>query len=1023
MTTTLSQPTLSQPPALPDIPSPGSIVKVRGREWVTLPQSRVEKQDQVLRLRPLGGGDQTIATLFWPLEGEQVKPASFALPDPAVSGSQSSALLLRDALLLKLRAGAGPFRCLGNVALEPRPYQLVPLLMALKQEVSRVLIADEVGLGKTVEALLIARELLDRGEIRKVTVICPPHLCEKWKSDMIRQFNLAAEVVRPGTAQKLERGLPAGKSIFDVVPFTVVSLDWIKSDRNREGFLRSCGEFVIVDEAHTCAARKGGGRQQRYELLRGLAADPQRHLVLLTATPHSGDQEAFDNLLGLLDPKFEGLSEMPEGQRRKDLRDELGNYFVQRRRLDLKEEWGTEGADFPDRETREATYTLSGDWGKLFDDVLAYARELVERSVGESKLRQRMSWWAALALLRCVSSSPAAASASLRTKLINLQSGADPASAPSEDELADDLEAMATLAVLDGAEEEFSAEEAAPGADLADSADAGLLRDLIERSDRLRGKAHDPKFKQLLKELKGLLAEGFRPVIFCRFRPTAHYLAEQLQEELPKRAHVVMAVTGDLPPEERVERIRELQNELANGKVPVLVATDCLSEGIDLQHIFDAVIHYDLCWNPTRHEQREGRVDRFGQARSAVRALMLHGGDSNPVDERVRTVILEKEKTIRKELGVSVPIPGNANTITQAVLGGIFGKAARAIQGFLNLGLPGFSGSGSDLDAVLDAEWQSAKENAKATRTIFAQRSLKPEEALREWDRTRESLGSADAVERLVLNACRRLNLPLRGLRWGVAGEGGTAAEDKKTGEAATKTWELDLTRLEDNRQALNERLRSHDLGGKLRLSFRPPARDGSQQQGSQQQGCQLLSRSHPLVVELADFVAERALSGLEPELAARASVIRTKAVAKRTQVLVLRLRHQLHQSRWTGNHYEALPDLLVEECLTARVNGDGLEPLEGATALELLEAPASGNLDPGQRQQWLQEAVAEIEALQPALAALAERRADLAEEDHRRVREASLRSGESLRMRFRCEPSLPVDVIGLFVLLPAPVL
>ncbi|MEB3362027.1 MAG: SNF2-related protein, partial [Synechococcaceae cyanobacterium] len=233
--------TLSQPQVMPDIPSPGSIVKVRGREWVTLPQSRMEKQDQVLRLRPLGGGDQTIATLFWPLEGEEVKPASFALPDPALSGSQSSALLLRDALLLKLRAGAGPFRCLGNVALEPRPYQLVPLLMALKQEVSRVLIADEVGLGKTVEALLIARELLDRGEIRKVTVICPPHLCEKWRSDMIRQFNLAAEVVRPGTAQKLERGLPAGKSIFEVIPFTVVSLDWIKSDRNREGFLRSCG--------------------------------------------------------------------------------------------------------------------------------------------------------------------------------------------------------------------------------------------------------------------------------------------------------------------------------------------------------------------------------------------------------------------------------------------------------------------------------------------------------------------------------------------------------------------------------------------------------------------------------------------------------------------------------------------------------------------------------------------------------------------------------------------------------------
>ena len=131
----------------------------------------------------------------------------------------------------------------------------------------------------------------------------------------------------------------------------------------------------------------------------------------------------------------------------------------------------------------------------------------------------------------------------------------------------------------------------------------------------------------------------------------------------------------------------------------------------------------------------------------------------------------------------------------------------------------------------------------------------------------------------------------------------------------------------------------------------------------------------------------------------------------------------QLHQSRWTGSQYEALPDLLVEECLTAQVSGDGLELLEGAAALELLEAPASGNLDPGQRQQWLQEAVAEIDALQPALGALAQLRAQLAEDDHRRVREASLRSGESLRMRYRCEPSLPVDVIGLIVLLPAPTL
>jgi hypothetical protein len=99
------------------------------------------------------------------------------------------------------------------------------------------------------------------------------------------------------------------------------------------------------------------------------------------------------------------------------------------------------------------------------------------------------------------------------------------------------------------------------------------------------------------------------------------------------------------------------------------------------------------------------------------------------------------------------------------------------------------------------------------------------------------------------------------------------------------------------------------------------------------------------------------------------------------------------------------------------------VEPLEGAAALELLEAPPTSNVDPGQRQQWLREAIAGLEALQPALKVLAERRAQLAEEGHRRVREASLRSGKALRMRFRCQPSLPVDVIGLFLLLPAPFL
>src|SRR5690606_28743625 len=126
-----------------------------------------------------------------------------------------SARLLRDAVRLNIRAGAGPFRSFGRIAVEPRPYQLVPLLMALRLNPVRLLIADDVGIGKTIEAGLIARELLDRGEIRRMAVICPARLCDQWQAELKAKFDLGAEVVRPGTIRGLERGLGPDESVFE----------------------------------------------------------------------------------------------------------------------------------------------------------------------------------------------------------------------------------------------------------------------------------------------------------------------------------------------------------------------------------------------------------------------------------------------------------------------------------------------------------------------------------------------------------------------------------------------------------------------------------------------------------------------------------------------------------------------------------------------------------------------------------------------------------------------------------------
>lgn len=177
----------------------GSLVHTRGRDWVVLPPDDPE----CLLLRPLGGNDHEVVGIVPTLES--IRSASFALPDPADLGDARTCELLRDAARLGFRATSGPFRSFGHIAVEPRPYQLVPLLMAMKQSPVRLLIADDVGIGKTVEAALIARELLDRGEVSRLTVLCPPQLAEQWQTELADKFHIQAELVLPSTVRKLER--------------------------------------------------------------------------------------------------------------------------------------------------------------------------------------------------------------------------------------------------------------------------------------------------------------------------------------------------------------------------------------------------------------------------------------------------------------------------------------------------------------------------------------------------------------------------------------------------------------------------------------------------------------------------------------------------------------------------------------------------------------------------------------------------------------------------------------------------
>ena len=923
--------------------SPGELVRARGREWV------VVEAHAALSLRPLTGSEAEIETILPELEAEPVVYATFDAPDATRSGGRDAAQLLRDALRLSLRRGAGPFRSAGRINFEPRAYQLAPLMMALRQDTVRLLNADDVGVGKTIETGLILREMLDRGEIDRFTVLCPPHLVDQWTQELETKFSIPVTPVTASAAARLERDLPNSTSIFEAYPYTVVSLDFIKSERRFFDFKRACPEMVVVDEAHS-AVRRGRGRQRRYELVRSLADDPERHLILLTATPHSGDEAAFHNLLGLIDKAFAKLPDLV-GDAQRGLREKLAAHFIQRRRRDI-DAWREPGL-FPQHETSELKYRLTGDYENFYGQVLDYCAEVVLSAEGDT--RQRLAFWSTLALMRCVGSSPAAAARALKTR-----AQLDPS---------ETSEMHVAAQTMD--DEELAEDDLEPGAGIDDPRLAALIGHAEALSVKI---GEDPKYLALVKVLKELTRKGFSPVVFCRYIATAEQVASALAEAF--RSYSVDVVTGTLPSEEREVRVEEL----GGYEKRILVATDCLSEGINLQGWFDAVIHYDLSWNPTRHQQREGRVDRFGQKSATVRSVLLYGVN-NPVDGAVLNVILRKARAIEKQTGVRVPLPDDSGSLTRALMSAVLLRAKEDKQMMLDFDFEDFEEA-----RRIELEWLNASDNEKRSRTIFAQNALKPEEVAKEWDATQSALGGYEDAERFVTHAMKRLNAALTPLS-----SGGYLAPVHLTPEAFRERFAAESL-IED----------ASDKPIKVGFSARPPA------------GCVSVHRAHPLPGVLAEIFLEQALEPFAPEddLAAlpRTGAWECPGVDEVTWLAILRIRHTLNARGKLGPRFS-----MAEEAAAIAFSAYGhTHSMAGDDAFALLEND-SDSLTETVRQSEIERGLAALPSLEAKLNAYAAERAEKLADDHTRVRQAL-----GSRAQVRVDAITPVDVIGFYVLMPA---
>ena len=947
---------------------PGKLVSLRGREWVVLPSDNPD----LIVIKPLGGSDDEISGIYLPLGITSDAPtdARFAPPTSSDLGDVSTARLLYDSARLAFRNGAGPFRALAKLSFRPRAYQIVPLIMALRQDTVRLLIADDVGVGKTIEALLIIRELLERRKIKRFAVVCLPHLCDQWQEEIRSKLDIEAVIIRSNTQARLDRQIQGDASVYDYYPFQIISIDFIKSDNRRDVFIEQCPEMVIVDETHTCARPTGASaaQQQRYHLVSRIAAKSGQHLVLLTATPHSGKPEEFQSLLGLIKPEFEPLDLPSSSQVQRRV---LAQHFIQRKRADVAR-WMDEDTPFPNREAFEWPYDLSRDYAAFFADILDFARKLVVPDAS-SRATKRVQYWTALALLRGVMSSPDAG-----VKMLNARIGKLPAiTTDSDTPITYDSEVESDNPVrdLDFGVEGDNAPTQIVEQGVWTEHQRRQLRQFAERLEKLGDLKNDQKLFAASIVLEDWIEKGFKPVVFCRYIETANYLGKHLEPPLRKKFPKLdlRVVTSELPDDVRKQRIAEM----AGAKDRVLIATDCLSEGINLQDLFTGVLHYDLPWNPNRLEQREGRVDRFGQQAPEVKACLLYGTD-NPIDGIVLDVLLRKVREIKRATGINVPFPEDSQSIIDTITQALLLNPDRRIEkkrGVDQEMLFDFTdfGEAAAAKANVTRKIDEAAEREKASRSIFAQNAIKAQDIAEDLRAADEAIGSVKTVEDFVTTALASI--------FGVQ-----VAKDREGYGIVMANLPPQLVDL-------------LPAGRVVKVSFESPTPEGYQ----------YLGRNHRFVEQLCQLVMANTLAR-QDKRAARAAVIRTAQVATKTTLFLFRCRNVIEQAK--GGH-----QIVAEEMLLWGWRGtpDQKEFLAHSEAKELLaKARASSDLSPQARASFLENELNLLDRLDAQFEVIAEDQSKRLVAAHERF--SALMDKQRFQVVY---PVLPMDLLGIYILLP----
>lgn len=792
----------------------GSVVRFRNRIW------RVDRvDDKEFWATPLDGRDTRRWRFLRSLEEGDVRPGELPLPDAKTVSDPAKQDLLLRAYRLSLIHGSAPFLGLQRSRAIPEPFQLVPLLMSLDMPAVRLLIGDDVGVGKSVQAGLIVSELMARGAAERLLVVVPAALREQWQETLDRFFHLEAVIMAGHTRPALERQLLPGQSPWDAYPVIVTSIDYVKKRIGE--VLAHRWDAVIVDEIHSAQRPHvwGGSdsslQKERWEFLEAVGKSANvRHLIGLSATPHPGYTDCFASLLEVLNPKAVN----PSGTINREI---ARKHVVQRRRKDIKAWYGA-GAPFPERDPKDLIIPLTKAEKALFEGLRAYSKTLTETEGGT------VGQWVSLHLQRRALSSPGAILASLgerrnaARKRISSQTGAAPANETEAESIVLDQDSTQDL------DDESRWKRLDTAAITASSPEVEEIDKLIALAKKVTAK-QDGKLQMLLKILPEVLKRhprAPRALVFTRYKDTLDYLVKALEKEAkgdgPLKGLQVFSIFGDMNQKERRATYRAFET----ADKAVCIGTDCISEGLDLQRGCAELIHVELPWNPNRLEQRNGRLDRYGQPEAKVGIFTLVREDQ--LDIAILKVLVEKAGRIREQHGFCPIMFSSARELKRLIKE--FGATSESY-------LPGFELHDALPGVMQDAEVAST-ERERITRiqdeSFYGQEQIRLPQVEQALQQTYRTVGAPAEIRAFVLSALEQFS---------------ASALLQDDG-----TWKLTLRGTTFN-----------DLGDELVCTFDPKiARDDPD--------LDLLDLAHPLVRRLVEGV-QHTLAGTESgRVAARGS-------------------------------------------------------------------------------------------------------------------------------------------------------